>query len=129
MFQSEVRFPVVVTLTHDPGADQVYPIWRAPKACEIKSAYAMTADDVAASTTDYFSVQLLNGGTAGTATTAISNAIGGTAGWTGLTPKEFTLTSTGKNVDAGEVVTLKYDENGAGTFGVLAVQLDVVFGT
>jgi len=129
MFQSEVRFPVVAVISEDPAADQVYPVWRAPAACEIKGAYATTADDVAASTADYFKVKLMNGGTAGTATTAISDEIGGTAGWTGLTPKTFTMTSTGKNLTAGQVVTLNYDETGTGTFGVLNIQLDVVYGT
>ncbi len=129
MFQSEVRFPVVVSIDEDPAADQVYPVWRAPAACEVKSAYATVVDDVAASTANYFSVQLLNGGAAGTATTAISDAIGGTAGWTGLTPKTFTMTSSGKNISAGEVVVLKYDETGTGTFGQITVQLDVVYGT
>jgi len=129
MFQSEVRFPVVVTISEDPAADQVYPVWRAPAACEIKSAYATVVDDVAASTANYFKLKLLNGGAAGTATTAISDEIGGTAGWTGLTPKTFTMTATGKNVAAGEMVVLNYDETGTGTFGALNVQLDVVYGT
>lgn len=129
MFQSQVYFPVNVTLDYDPAADEVYPLWRAPAACEIKSAYAVVANTVAASTADYFSVQLLNGGSAGTGSTAISDAIGGTAGWTGLTPKAFTMTAAGKNLAAGDVVVLSYDETGTGTFGVLNVQLDVQFGT
>jgi len=129
MLQSEVRFPVVVTIDVDPGADEVYVVWRAPKACEVKSAYVAVANDVAASTANYFTAQLLNGGAAGTATTAISDAVGGTAGWTGLTPKTLTMTSTGKNLSAGDVVVLKYDETGTGTFGALQAQLDVVYGT
>ena len=32
-------------------------------------------------------------------------------------------------VAAGEVVTLKYDETGTGTFGQITVQMDVVYGT
>ena len=129
MFQSEVRFPVVFSVAYDPAADQVYPVWRAPAACEVKGAYATVVDDVSASTANYFTVQLLNGGTAGTATTAISDEIGGTAGWTGLTPKTFTMTSTGKNLTAGQVLVLDYDETGTGTFGVINVQLDVVYGS
>ena len=129
MFQSEVRFPVIVTFDYDPGADEVLPVWRAPAACEIKSAYATVANDVAASTANDFARTLQNGGTAGTATTAIANAIGGTSGWTGLTPKAFTMTSAGKNVSSGEVITLKYDETGTGTSAVLQVQLDVLYGT
>lgn len=129
MFQSQVYFPVNMTVDYDPAADKTYPVWRAPAACEIKSAYATVIADVAASTADYFSMQLLNGGAAGTATTAISDAIGGTPGWTGLTPKAFTLTSAGKNLAAGDVVTAKYDETGTATFVMMQVQLDVQYGT
>lgn len=128
MFQSEVRFPIVATLDYDPGADDVIPLWRCPSDLEgavIKGAMAVVANDVAASTTNYFSLNLLNGGTAGTATTAISSTIGGTAGWSGLTPKSFTISAG--TIAAGEVVCLKYDEEGTGTFTQLTVQLDVVY--
>lgn len=129
MFQSEVRFPVVAIISEDPAADQVYPIWRAPSACEVKGAYATVEDDVAANTANYFKLKLMNGGAAGTATTAISDEIGGTAGWTGLTPKTFTMTATGRNLAAGEMLVLNYDEEGTGTFSTLNIQLDVVYGT
>lgn len=127
MFQSEIRFPVVVSLDYDPATDDVIPIWRAPLACEIKSAYAIVANDVAASTANYFSVALRNGGSEGTATTAIAAAVGGTAGWTGLKPKEFTISSA--NLAAGDVVEVVYDEEGTGTFGQIIIQLDVIYGT
>lgn len=39
------------------------------------------------------------------------------------------MTAAGKNLAAGDVVTLSYDETGTGTFGVLSVQLDVQYGT
>lgn len=129
MFQSQVYFPVNVMVDYDPAADEVLPLWRAPAACEIKSAYATVVNDVNASTANYFTVQLLNGGAAGTASAAISDAIGGTAGWVGLTPKAFTMTAAGKNLAAGDVVTINYDETGTGTFAVLNVQLDVQYGT
>ena len=129
MFQEAVRFPVVVSVDYDPAADEVIPIWRAPKACEIKGAYVTMVNDVAASTADYFSLVLRNGGAAGTATTAISNTLGGTAGWTGLSPTAFTVTSTGKNLSAGDLVEIVYDETGTGTFTQMIVQLDVVYGT
>ena len=129
MFQSQVYFPVTLTLDYDPAADKTFPMWRAPADCEVKGAYATVIADVNASTANYFTAQLLNGGAAGTATTAISDAIGGTPGWVALTPKAFTMTTTGKNLAAGDVVTLKYDEEGTGTFAVMQVQLDVQYGT
>ena len=64
MFQSQVYFPVTMTVDYDPTADKTFPVWRAPAACEIKSAYATVIADVAASTADYFTTQLLNGGAA-----------------------------------------------------------------
>lgn len=129
MFQSQVYFPVTLTLDYDPAADATFPMWRAPAACEIKSAYATVIAAVNASTANYFTAQLLNGGAAGTSTTAISDAIGGTPGWVALTPKAFTMTATGKNLAAGDVVTLKYNEEGTGTYVVMQVQLDVQYGT
>jgi hypothetical protein len=126
MFQSQVRFPVIASFDFDPAADDILPVFRAPADCTIKAAYVTLANDVAGSGTNYFSVTLQNGGAAGTATAALSAAAGGTAGWTGLTPVAFTLgTST---VDAGEVVTISYDEEGTGTFGAMTVQLDIVYG-
>lgn len=128
MFQDTIRFPVIASIDEDPAADQTYPVWRAPLACEIRSAYATVVDDVAASTANYFTVQLLNGGSAGTATTTISDAIGGTPGWTGLTPKAFSLTSGSEQLAAGDVLTVKYDETGTGTFGHMIIQADIVYG-
>lgn len=125
MFQSEIRFPVVVSLDYDPAADDQIPIWRAPLAGYIKSAYATVVNDVGASTANYFSVHLRNGGSAGTAATVISSTVGGTAGWTGLTPNAFTIATSA--FSAGDVLCLYYDETGTGTFGQLAVQLDVVY--
>lgn len=127
MFQSQVRFPVVVSLDYDPAADDVIPVWRAPMACQVMSAYATVVNDVAAHGTNYFDVALLNGGAAGTAVTEIGGTIGGTAGWTGLTPTAFTI--SGGTLAAGDVVTVKYNENGTGTFAQMVVQLDVVYGT
>ena len=129
MFQSEIRFPVTLYIDHDPAGDDILPLWRAPAACEIKSAYATVANAVAGHTENYFTLQLRNGGAAGTATTSISDEVGGTAGWSALTPVVFTMTSTGKNLAAGDLVELDYDETGTGTFTAMVVQLDVVFGT
>lgn len=127
MFQHNVRFPVVAFIDHDPAADDVIPVWRAPLAAEIKSAYWINQNAVAANGSVYFDVALYNGGTAGTATTLISGTIGGTAGWTALLPVAFVVSAP--NLAAGEVVTVKYNENTTGTFTAAMVQLDVVYGT
>ena len=126
MFGSEVRIPVVVSFDYDPAADDVMPIFRAPKACEIKAAYATVANAVAASTSDYFSVALRNGGSAGTGTTVIAAAVGGTPGWSALVPKTWSISEG--TLATGDLVQLVYDETGTATFGQLTVQLEVVYG-
>lgn len=126
MFGSYNKHSVMMTIAYDPAADEVYPIWRAPQACEVTAAYAVTANNVAAATDNYFSVALLNGGTDGAGTASLAAAVGGTAGWTGLTPKAFTIAEG--TLAAGDVVTASYDETGTGTFGVLTIQLDYVLG-
>ena len=126
MFSSERIVPVPISLDYDPAADDVIPIFVAPKNGEILSAKATVANDVAASTANFFTVSLRNGGAAGTATDAIAASVGGTPGWTGLTPKSFTV---GEGTLAeGDVVELVYDETGTGTFGQLLIQLNIVYG-
>lgn len=126
MFGSDAEVSVVAYLDHDPAADDVLPVFRAVKDCEILRAYAIKANALAADGTNYFALNLLNGGSAGTATTAISGTIGGTAGWTALLPVDFVISEG--TLTAGDVVCVNYNENGTGTFGALAVQLDIVYG-
>lgn len=123
MFGANTYFPVTVFLDYDPAADDIIPIWRAPFPCTIRSAYATIVNDMAAGTANYFSLALRNGGSAGTATTAIAAAVGGTAGWTNNTPRVFTIAAG--DLAAGDIVQLDYDETGTGTFTAIAVQLDV----
>lgn len=126
MFGYENREIIPVSVSYDPTADEVYPLFVAPMACEIKSAYAIVVNDVAANTADYFSLSLLNGGTAGSGTAVLAAAIGGTPGWTGLLPVAFTMAQG--TLAAGELVTLKYDEEGTATFTQMTVQLEVIYG-
>ena len=126
MFGAYDTKSVVVSIDYDPAADEVHPIWRAPAACEVVAAYATVVNDVNASTANYFSVALRNGGAAGTATTALAAAVGGTPGWTGLTPKTYTVSEG--TLAAGDVVTAAYNEEGTGTFVQLVIQLDYVMG-
>jgi len=125
MFQDMVRFPVVVSFDYDPGADDILPVYRAPAKATIRSAFVTVANDVAASTADWFRVRLVKINASGTA--AITDWAGGTAGWTGLSPVQFNVTSD--ELAAGDLLALEYDENGTGTFGQMTVQADVVFGS
>jgi hypothetical protein len=123
MLGNAIYFPVVVYVDHDPAADDDLPVWRAPFACTIRSAYATVANAVAAHTADYFDLALYNGGAAGTALGALGGTIGGTAGWAALTPVAFTV-SNGV-LSAGDLVKIRYNETGTGTFAAMVVQLDV----
>lgn len=130
MFGSQTRQSVVASFTHDPAADDQLPVFVAPVACTIESAYAVVANDVAASTANYFDVGLVNKGAAGTATTAVSSAdAGGTAGWNAMVPVAFTIDTDNNNLTAGDCLVVDYDETGTGTFGVLSVQVNYVVGT
>lgn len=126
MFGSQNKKSVVAFVDFDPAADDVIPLWIAPLACEIEAAKVIVTNAVNGSTANYFDLALLNGGSAGTATTQIGGTIGGTAGWTALAPVPFTISNGA--VAAGDVVTLKYNEEGTGTFASMLVQLDYVTG-
>lgn len=126
MFGDQLKTSVVVALDYDPAADDDMNIWRAPQDCIITGAYAWTQNTLAGSTANYFDLALYNGGTAGTALSALAGTIGGTAGWTAQTAKSFTITNG--TVTAGQFVTLRYNEEGTGTFTAMCVQLDYVRG-
>ena len=125
MLQTLRRDSVVVSFAFDPAANKAMPLWRAPKACIIKRATVSSAFTLAAATANYFTVNLLNGGTAGTATTAIGGTAGGTAGWTALTEK--TLITSDTSLAAGAWVVANYVEAGTGTFQQMTIQVDYEF--
>ena len=126
MFASQITFPVTVLLGYDPAADDVIPLFRAEKKGTLESAYAIKTNVLNASTANYFSLNLLNGGSAGTATTAVGSTIGGSAGWTALLPVSFGVSNS--EFAAGDVFVLNYDEEGTGTFASMVVQLNVHYG-
>lgn len=121
-----------VFLSYDPGADDDMPVWRAPQRVTITGATWVNTNTLAASSANYFTLALLNGGSSGTATDSIAGTVGGTAaggtapGWTALTPTDFTISDGA--VEANEVVVLRYDETGTGTFTSGLLQIDYVDG-
>lgn len=114
----------------DPGQDSAIPIFRVPSdhVYTIERVFAQADRTLAAGTTNYFSVQLLNGGTAGTGTTAIASAIGGTVGWTANTPQEGTVTDGSGDLTEGQWLVAKYDETGSVTPGVVSVTVEYLDG-
>lgn len=129
MFSAQNIHSITTYLDYDPAADDVIPVWTAPQACTIVSANAVSTNGLAPDGTNYYSLSLRNIGAAGTATTAIAAAVGGTAGWTALVPAAFTIDTDNNNVASGDVVAVVYDENGTGTFTATAVQINYVVGT
>lgn len=126
MFGSYNIKSICVHLNYDPAADDDIPLWVPKQASEIVGAKVVVANTVNASTANYFDLALYNGGSAGTAVTAVAGTIGGTAGWTGNTPVNFTVSNG--TVTAGQVIYVRYNEEGTGTFSSMLVQLDYVDG-
>lgn len=88
------------------------PLFPAPfGGVTVKAAYATAAVAVAAHADNKLTMTLVNGGTAGTATTALGTA-GGTAGWAAATPKEFSLNASADELTAGQWLVAKYDIGG-----------------
>lgn len=122
MFGSQNKKTLVIPLNYDPAADDDIFAFKAPYNLTIESASFTTNNAVAASATNYFDLALYNGGTAGTATGAIAGTIGGTIGWDALTPKDFTVSNG--TVTANQIVYLRYNEEGTGTFAAGVLQIN-----
>lgn len=136
MFGDQVQSEVIF-IGWDPAADDDIPLWRAPHNLTIKAARYVRANAVSASTANYFDLALYNGGSAGTALGVIAGTIGGTAtaaggtggtpaGWPALAATSFTLTNG--TITAGDIVVLRYNEEGTSTIQGGFVQLDYVNG-
>lgn len=112
----------------DQAGNDTIGLLRAPfSGATIKGAYAMATDTVAASGTNYYTLVLQNGGTAGTDTAAIGTAAG-TAGVTAETPEAFSLNSSAATLDAGEWLKVAYTETGTVAPGDITVVIEWVNG-
>jgi hypothetical protein len=111
----------------DPAADLKFAVLRAPSehAITVERAYAVVSKTIAASTANYIGVSLINGGTAGTATTVISGTAFGTAGAVAYTPGAVTITDGSGKLTAGQYLMVNYDETG--TVDPDAVQIIVEY--
>ncbi len=109
-------------------------IWRAPEACEVIGAWAVNnGTAIAAGATDYITMTLISGGTAGTAVGSLCATTGGTAGgdvagWARRTPQAFALGSTAK-LAAGEWLGVKAIAYGGSLVSDFAVHFDVTLGS
>ena len=127
MFGSQNTKTLTVPYNYDPAADDDLFVFKSPQTLEIVSASFTCNNTVAADANNYFDVALYNGGTAGTATTAIAGTVGGTVGWSALTPRDFTISNG--TVTANQIVYMRYNEHGTGTFGAGVLQINYRLGT
>lgn len=119
---------IVIQVT-DPGADNKQRVvWRAPQACEVKSAYiSAQAAQGAGSAGEY---TLLNYGAAGTASEGtVVATMGGTAAaarLSALTPVAGSLVDG--TLDSGDYLVLDYQETGDFVEEFVSITLEVVYG-
>ena len=126
MFGSYAVQTLTVSYSHDPAADDDIVAFVAPQPLKIVSANFMTSNNVAADATNWFTVALYNGGTGGTSTTLIAGTVGGTVGWDGQKPRNFTISNG--TVAANQIVYMRYNENGTGTYGHGILTINYVLG-
>lgn len=102
----------VLTAGSVAGGTALLPILIAPfGGMTITSAKLSAQTAVNAGTVNYATFTLINGGTLGTATTAIGTA-GGTAGVT-VAPAAFTLNTSADELTAGQYLLAKVAETGS----------------
>ena len=128
MFQSQIAFPVCVTLTGDL-ADETYALWKAPFAGEVINLWAVPGATITAGAGTGISLVLQNGGQVGTSTTTIGTVGSGTAD-TGWVADTVIAGSIGvATFVAGDVICVKYDETGTVNASWLNVGMNVRYGT
>lgn len=129
MFQSQLAFPISVTLLGDVG-DNTFHAWRAPFAGEVIDLWASVGATLTAGAGTGLSVVLINGGQTGTATTALGTVGSGTAdtAWVGTVEVAGSVLS-GASFVAGDVLCIKYDETGTFNPGWFHAGFNVRYGT
>lgn len=118
---------VIVTAGSATLGTSTYPVLRAPfGGATIKGAYIATSSAVTADGTNYVTATLLDGGAAGTLTTAIGTA-GGTAGLAAA-PAAFTLNTALDELDAGDYLMANIVKSGTITEREFAIIVEWVHG-
>jgi hypothetical protein len=129
MFQSQVAFPVTLTLYGDVGDNTIH-AWKAPFSGEVVNMWAGVGVTVEGAGTGIL-VALQNGGSIGTATTLLGSVYGGTAAgtsWIGTVCYSGTMAAS-TAFSAGDVLTIKYDETGTINPGWVNAGFNVRYGT
>lgn len=123
MANSRKSIPISITT---PTTGKRIPLLKAPSdnTWTIESAVAVPDTDLAAGTVA-FALTLENGGASGTAQTAISDVVGGTAGWTANTPKTFTITAGAGDLTADQYLNAFFDASNTPSAVRLTIVLEV----
>ena len=127
-FTSQIPETIVLHVPDPAADDKQRVVWRAPVACEVKSAYiSAQAAQNAGSAGEYL---LLNYGTAGTANEGtVVSVMGGTAAasrLSALTPATGTVSEG--TMAAGEFLVLDYQETGDFVEEFVTIILEVQYG-
>ncbi len=114
----------------DPGADEVFHIFRFPVAGRVIDAYATNTAAIATAT-DTLALTLLQFSSAATplVVSTIGSWVAGST-WAVDVPRQMALTSQGSTAQfsAGQWVRLNYDEATTGTWTEMGFQIDYVLG-
>jgi hypothetical protein len=128
-FGSEQVHSALLQIEVDPGGNDIYPLFKAPRGATVKNAYFVSENALAAGTG--ITIQLLNYGTAGTAVQSggtITNALG--TGISADVPTAFTVNASQAQLDEGEWVVASLVEVGGGwqSGDRIRIQADYVLG-
>jgi hypothetical protein len=116
--------------THDPGADEIFSIFRFPAVGVVTGAYATnTATQIAGAGTS-LALYLVKYSSA--ATPVVQGTLGSwsTGPWGVDIPRTMTMTAFGSTAlfASGEWVRLSYDETATGTWTEMGFQVDYFLG-
>lgn len=120
---------VVAPIAGGTAGTVTLPLFPAPfGGVTIKAAFVTAAGAVAANGSNYATMTLINGGTAGTAAAAIGTA-GGTVGWTAAAPAAYSLNTAADELTEGQWLVAKYAVTGSVTApGDMVVSVQYVGG-
>lgn len=107
----------------DPAGDLTVAAFRAPEVgATILRAAVVPSATFDADGSNHYTVSLLDGGAAGTGTTAMASVGGASVDWTANTAAAMTVTADA--VDGSDWVMVKYDETGTVAPGHVSVCIE-----
>lgn len=99
----------------DPAGDEKFNIMTPRHSIDVSAMECDTSviGGLSANTANEILMGLEDGGAAGTGTTDIATENGGSGGWTDVTPKSLTMSTSASDLDADDWVNLVYNEEGS----------------